>query len=60
VLKRVDRRNRENGQSIRFDINKQPNSLKKTKLEEKNRQDKGVQCHECEGQNVDDMKTIIV
>ena len=49
VLKRVDRRNRQNGLSIRFDINKQPNSLKKTKPEEKNSQSKGVQCHECEG-----------
>ncbi|KAK2380438.1 gag-protease polyprotein [Trifolium repens] len=49
VLKRVDRRNRQNGQSIRFNINKQPNSLKKTKPEEKNSQSKGVQCHECEG-----------
>ncbi|KAK2357265.1 hypothetical protein QL285_094555 [Trifolium repens] len=49
VLKRVDRRNRQNGQSIRFDINKQQNNLKKTKPEEKNNQSKGVQCHECEG-----------
>ncbi|KAK2364816.1 gag-protease polyprotein [Trifolium repens] len=49
VLKRVDRRNRQNGQSIRFDINKQHNSLKKTKPEEKSSQGKGVQCHECEG-----------
>ncbi|KAK2387055.1 gag-protease polyprotein [Trifolium repens] len=49
VLKKVDRRNRQNGQSIRFDINKQQNGLKKTKPEEKNSQSKGVQCHECEG-----------
>jgi hypothetical protein len=49
VLKRVDCRNRQNGQSIRFDINKQQNNLKKTKPEEKNNQSKGVQCHECEG-----------
>ena len=49
VLKRVDRRNRQNGQSIRFDINKQQNSLKKTKPEEKSSQGKGVQCPECEG-----------
>ncbi|KAK2356433.1 hypothetical protein QL285_093765 [Trifolium repens] len=49
VLKRFDRRNQQNGQSIRFDINKQPNSLKKTKPEEKNSQIKGGQCHECEG-----------
>ncbi|WJX12367.1 hypothetical protein P8452_02877 [Trifolium repens] len=49
VLKRVDRRNRQNGQSIRFDINKQQNSLKKIKPQEKSSQGKGVQCHECEG-----------
>ena len=49
VLKKVDRRNRQNGQSIRFDINKQHNGLKKTKPEEKSSQSKGVQCHECEG-----------
>ncbi|KAK2459144.1 putative mitochondrial protein [Trifolium repens] len=49
VLKRVDRRNRQNGQGIRFDINKQQNSLKKTNPEEKSNQSKGVQCHECEG-----------
>ncbi|WJX55219.1 hypothetical protein P8452_41015 [Trifolium repens] len=49
VLKRVDRKNRQNGQSIRFDINKQQNNLKKTKPEEKSNQSKGVQCHECEG-----------
>jgi hypothetical protein len=48
VLKRFDSRNQQNGQSIRFDINKQPNSLKKTKPEEKNSQSKGGQCHECE------------
>ncbi|KAK2437932.1 putative mitochondrial protein [Trifolium repens] len=49
VLKRVDRRNRQNGQSIRFDINKQQNTQKKSKPDEKNNQGKGVQCHECEG-----------
>ncbi|KAK2350959.1 putative mitochondrial protein [Trifolium repens] len=49
VLKRVDRRNRQNGQDIRFDINKQQNSLKKSKPEDKSTQGKGVQCHECEG-----------
>ncbi|KAK2391549.1 gag-protease polyprotein [Trifolium repens] len=49
VLKRVGGRNRQNGQSIRFDINKQQNSLKKTKPEDKSSQSKGVQCHECEG-----------
>ncbi|KAK2428670.1 gag-protease polyprotein [Trifolium repens] len=49
VLKRVDRRNRQNGQSIRFDINKQPNNFKKNKPAEKSSQSKGVQCHECEG-----------
>jgi hypothetical protein len=49
VLKRVDRRNRQNAPSIRFDINKQQNGLKKSKPEEKNSQSKGVQCHECEG-----------
>ncbi|KAK2442880.1 putative mitochondrial protein [Trifolium repens] len=49
VLKRVDRRNRQNGQGIRFDINKQQNILKKSKPDEKNNQGKGVQCHECEG-----------
>ncbi|KAK2385091.1 putative mitochondrial protein [Trifolium repens] len=49
VLKRVDRRNRQNGQSIRFDINKQQNIQKKSKPDEKNNQGKGVQCHECEG-----------
>ncbi|KAK2364020.1 putative mitochondrial protein [Trifolium repens] len=49
VLKRVGGRNRQNGQSIQFDINKQQNSLKKTKSEEKSSQGKGVQCHECEG-----------
>ncbi|WJX12437.1 hypothetical protein P8452_02940 [Trifolium repens] len=49
LLKRVDRRNRQNGQSIRFDINKQQNSLKKSNPEEKSTQGKGVQCHECEG-----------
>ncbi|KAK2456850.1 gag-protease polyprotein [Trifolium repens] len=49
VLKRVDRRNRQNRQSIRFDINKQQNSLKKSKPEENSTQGKGVQCHECEG-----------
>jgi hypothetical protein len=49
MLKRVDHRNRQEGQSIRFDINKQPNSFKKTKPEEKNSQSEGVQCHECEG-----------
>ncbi|WJX48053.1 hypothetical protein P8452_34667 [Trifolium repens] len=49
VLKRVDRRNRQNGQGIRFDINKQQNSLKKSKPEDKSTQGKGVQCHECEG-----------
>ncbi|KAK2450596.1 gag-protease polyprotein [Trifolium repens] len=49
VLKRVGGRNRQNGQSIQFDINKQQKSLKKTKSEEKSSQGKGVQCHECEG-----------
>jgi hypothetical protein len=49
VLKRVDHRNRQNGQSIRFDINKQPNNFKKNKPEEESSQNKGVQCHECEG-----------
>ncbi|KAK2388033.1 hypothetical protein QL285_061754 [Trifolium repens] len=49
VLKRVDHRNRQNGQSIKFDINKQPNNFKKNKPEEESSQNKGVQCHECEG-----------
>ncbi|KAK2371769.1 gag-protease polyprotein [Trifolium repens] len=49
VLKRVDHRTRQNGQSIRFDINKQPNNFKKNKPEEESSQNKGVQCHECEG-----------
>ncbi|KAK2374328.1 hypothetical protein QL285_075300 [Trifolium repens] len=49
VLKRVDHMNRQNGQSIRFDINKQPNNFKKNKPEEESSQSKGVQCHECEG-----------
>ncbi|KAK2364451.1 hypothetical protein QL285_089320 [Trifolium repens] len=49
VLKRVDHRNRQNGQSIRFDINKQPNNFKKNKPEEESSQNKGVQCHECKG-----------
>ncbi|KAK2417316.1 putative mitochondrial protein [Trifolium repens] len=49
VLKRVDRRNRQNGQGIRFDINKQHNSLKKSRPDDKSTQGKGVQCHECEG-----------
>jgi hypothetical protein len=49
VLRRVDRRSKQNGQSIRFDINKQQNNVKKTRLEDKNSQTKGVKCHECEG-----------
>jgi hypothetical protein len=49
VLRRVDRRARQNGQNIIFDINKQQNSVKKTRPEEKNSQNKGVQCHECDG-----------
>jgi hypothetical protein len=49
VLKRVDGRNRQNEQSMRFDINKQPNNFQKTEPEEKKNQSKGVQCHECEG-----------
>ncbi|KAK2404703.1 gag-protease polyprotein [Trifolium repens] len=49
LLKRVDHRTRQNGQSIRFDINKQPNNFKKNKPEEESSQNKGVQCHECEG-----------
>jgi hypothetical protein len=45
----VDRRSRQNGQNIVLDVNKQQNSLKKTRTEEKNDQIKEVQCYECEG-----------
>ncbi|WJX12965.1 hypothetical protein P8452_03412 [Trifolium repens] len=49
VLRRVDRRARQNGQNIRFDINKQQNNVKKTRPEEKSGPVREVQCHECEG-----------
>jgi hypothetical protein len=49
VLRRVDRRSRQNGKNIRFDINKQQNNVKKTRPEEKSSQNKGVQYHECDG-----------
>ncbi|KAK2426944.1 putative mitochondrial protein [Trifolium repens] len=49
VLRRVDRRARQNGQNIRFDINKQQNNVKKTRPEEKSGPVKEMQCHECEG-----------
>jgi hypothetical protein len=49
VLRHVDRRARQNGQNIRFDINKQQNNVKKTRPEEKSGPVKEVQCHECEG-----------
>ncbi|WJX67153.1 hypothetical protein P8452_51646 [Trifolium repens] len=49
VLRRVDRRARQNGQNIRYDINKQQSNVKKAEPEEKSEPVKGVQCHECEG-----------
>ncbi|KAK2444948.1 putative mitochondrial protein [Trifolium repens] len=49
VLRRVDRRARQNGQNIRFDINKQQNNVKKARPEEKSGPVKELQCHECEG-----------
>ncbi|KAK2436692.1 secreted RxLR effector protein [Trifolium repens] len=49
VLRRVDRRARQNGQNIRFDINKQQNIVRKTRPGEKIEPVKEVQCHECEG-----------
>jgi hypothetical protein len=42
VLRHVDRRSRQNGQNIVLDVNKQQNSLKKTRTEEKNDQTKEV------------------
>ncbi|KAK2455973.1 cysteine-rich RECEPTOR kinase [Trifolium repens] len=48
VLRRVDRRAKQNGQNIRFDINKQQNNVKKTRPEEKSGPVREVQCHECE------------
>jgi uncharacterized FlaG/YvyC family protein len=49
LIKRVDKREKPNGQNIRFDISKQPVNLRKTGNEERISRFKEVQCHECEG-----------
>jgi hypothetical protein len=49
LIKRVDKRQKSNGQNIRFDISKQPVNLRKTGNEERSSRFKEVQCHECEG-----------
>ncbi|MCI15576.1 gag-protease polyprotein, partial [Trifolium medium] len=49
VLKRMDRRPKSNVQNIKFDISKQTNTQRRTRIDEKTSQLKGVQCHECEG-----------
>jgi hypothetical protein len=49
ILRRVERRPRQNARNIQFDIGKQGNTSKKTRTGEKTSQGKGVQCHECEG-----------
>ncbi|WP_368970978.1 hypothetical protein, partial [Bacillus cereus] len=50
ALRKIDKRTRPNVQDMKFDNKpKFSNSQRKTKEEERSGQNKGVQCHECEG-----------
>ncbi|WJX51269.1 hypothetical protein P8452_37478 [Trifolium repens] len=49
LQRRVDRRPRRNVRNIQTDISKLGNTSTKTKTDDKSTQNKGVQCHECEG-----------
>ncbi|MCI01380.1 hypothetical protein A2U01_0022405, partial [Trifolium medium] len=45
----MDKRPNSNVQNIKFDINKQANTQRRTRGDEKTSQSKGIQYHECEG-----------
>ncbi|MCI06303.1 gag-pol polyprotein, partial [Trifolium medium] len=49
VLKRMDRRPKTNGRNFTPDTNRSGGTQRKTKPDEKTSQNKGIQCHECEG-----------
>jgi hypothetical protein len=49
ILKKVDGRPKRNAKKIQYDISRQGSTSAKTKLDDKENQGKGVQCHECEG-----------
>ncbi|GAU10419.1 hypothetical protein TSUD_419150, partial [Trifolium subterraneum] len=49
VLKRMDRRPRQNAKHLATDMSRSIGNSRKTKIDEKLAQSKGIQCHECEG-----------
>ncbi|GAU48935.1 hypothetical protein TSUD_373440 [Trifolium subterraneum] len=49
VLKRMDRRPRQNARHLATDMSRSIGYSRKTKIDEKPAQSKGIQCHECEG-----------
>ncbi|GAU44283.1 hypothetical protein TSUD_371830 [Trifolium subterraneum] len=49
VLKRMDRRPRKNARHLATDMSRSIGNSRKTKIDEKPAQSKGIQCHECEG-----------
>ncbi|GAU36127.1 hypothetical protein TSUD_292870 [Trifolium subterraneum] len=49
VLKRMDRRPRQNAKHLATDMSRSIGNSRKTKIDEKPAQSKGIQCRECEG-----------
>ncbi|GAU10045.1 hypothetical protein TSUD_423660, partial [Trifolium subterraneum] len=49
VLNRMDRRPRQNARHLATDMSRSIGNSRKTKIDEKPAQSKGIQCHECEG-----------
>ncbi|GAU16587.1 hypothetical protein TSUD_168190 [Trifolium subterraneum] len=49
VLKRMDRRPRQNAKHLATDMSRNIGNSRKTKIDEKPAKSKGIQCHECEG-----------
>jgi hypothetical protein len=49
ILNKIDRRRGPNGKNISFDINRNSESQRKDRNDDKTCQGKGVQCHACEG-----------
>ncbi|GAU45662.1 hypothetical protein TSUD_293710 [Trifolium subterraneum] len=49
VLKRMDRRPRQNARHLATNMSRSIGNSRKTKIDEKPAQSKGIQCHECEG-----------
>ena len=49
ILKRMDVRSKSNVKNNSFDISRPNDAGRRTKSEEKSKEGKGIQCHECEG-----------